>query len=98
VEGLLSPWHIALLVVILLLVFGPKRLPELGSSIGKTITGFKQGIAEAQEEIRNPADQVTTPAAAPVQAAPLAPAPAVETVPQPASAPTLSVVDAEEPR
>jgi sec-independent protein translocase protein TatA len=63
VEGLIAPWHIAILVVILLLVFGPKRLPELGSSIGKTITGFKHGLAEAQDEIRGTHDQVITPAA-----------------------------------
>jgi sec-independent protein translocase protein TatA len=98
VEGLISPWHIALLVVILLLVFGPKRLPELGSAVGKTITGFKQGIAEAQDEIHRTPDQTIAPTAAPVQAAPVTTAAAVETVPQPAGAPTLSVVDSGESR
>jgi sec-independent protein translocase protein TatA len=99
VEGLISPWHIALLVVILLLVFGPKRLPELGSAVGKTITGFKQGIAEAQDEIRRTPDQTIAPTTvAPVQAIPVTTAAAIETVPQPADAPTLSVVDSGESR
>lgn len=44
--------EIGILVVIALLVFGPKRLPELGSSVGKAITGFKKGLKESEEEIR----------------------------------------------
>lgn len=48
----IGPWEIAILLVIILLVFGPKRLPELGSSLGKAITGFKRGIKDSEEEIR----------------------------------------------
>ena len=48
----IGPWEIAILLVIILLVFGPKRLPELGSSLGKAITGFKRGIKDSEQEIR----------------------------------------------
>jgi sec-independent protein translocase protein TatA len=97
VEGLISPWHIAILVVILLLVFGPKRLPELGQAVGKTITGFKHGLAEAQEEIRGTHDQVAATAAVPVPAAaPVASSVVAEPAAQPVGAPTLTVVDAGE--
>jgi sec-independent protein translocase protein TatA len=48
----IGPWEIAILLVIVLLVFGPKRLPELGSSLGKAITGFKRGIKDSEQEIR----------------------------------------------
>jgi sec-independent protein translocase protein TatA len=99
VEGLIAPWHIAILVIILLLVFGPKRLPELGQAVGKTITGFKHGLAEAQDEIRGTHEQVIAPAAVPATAAePVAAASAtvVEPAGQPVEAPSLTVVGSRE--
>ncbi len=56
----IGPWEIAILLVIVLLVFGPKRLPELGSSLGKAITGFKKGIKESEEEIRKAVSEEST--------------------------------------
>lgn len=41
---LFSPLHIIILLVIALLVFGPKRLPEIGSGLGKSIREFKQSM------------------------------------------------------
>jgi sec-independent protein translocase protein TatA len=38
------------LVVLLVLLFGAKKLPELGSSVGRSIKNFKKGLAEVQEE------------------------------------------------
>lgn len=48
----IGPWEIAILVILLLVIFGPKRLPELGSGLGKAITGFKRGLKESEGEIR----------------------------------------------
>ncbi len=42
--GLDNPLHIAVLVVILLLVFGARRLPEIGRSLGSGMREFKQGV------------------------------------------------------
>jgi sec-independent protein translocase protein TatA len=42
--GLDNPIHIAFLVVILLLVFGAKRLPEMGRSLGTGMRGFKDSL------------------------------------------------------
>ena len=42
--GLDNPLHIAFLLVILLLVFGAKRLPEMGRSLGSGLRGFKEAI------------------------------------------------------
>ena len=56
----IGPWEIAILLVIVLLVFGPKRLPELGSSLGKAITGFKKGIKESEQEIRKAVSEEST--------------------------------------
>jgi sec-independent protein translocase protein TatA len=42
--GLENPLHIAMVLVVLLLVFGAKRLPEMGKSLGEGLRGFKQSI------------------------------------------------------
>jgi sec-independent protein translocase protein TatA len=43
--GLDNPIHLALLLVILLLVFGAKRLPEMGKSLGHGLRGFKDAVS-----------------------------------------------------
>jgi sec-independent protein translocase protein TatA len=42
--GLDNPIHIAFLLIVLLLVFGAKRLPEMGHSLGTGLRGFKEAI------------------------------------------------------
>ena len=42
--GLIRPMHLLVLLVIVLIIFGPGKLPELGSSIGKAIRGFKKSM------------------------------------------------------
>jgi sec-independent protein translocase protein TatA len=48
VEGIFQPTHLLLIFGIALLVFGPKKLPELGKGIGETIKGFKSAIKERE--------------------------------------------------
>jgi sec-independent protein translocase protein TatA len=48
--GLDNPLHIAFLVVILLLIFGAKRLPEIGRSLGSGMREFKDSISGAQAQ------------------------------------------------
>ncbi|MGH7189534.1 MAG: twin-arginine translocase TatA/TatE family subunit [Acetobacteraceae bacterium] len=43
--GLLAPSHIIILGIVLLLIFGPKRLPEMGRSLGHGMREFKNSIA-----------------------------------------------------
>ncbi len=43
--GLDNPLHIAIVLVVVLLVFGAKRLPEMGKSLGEGIRGFKETIS-----------------------------------------------------
>jgi sec-independent protein translocase protein TatA len=57
--GLDNPLHIAILLMLLLLVFGAKRLPEMGRSLGSGLRGFKDAISG-----EHPAELTTTPAAA----------------------------------
>lgn len=41
---LLQPWHLIVLAVVAFLVFGAKRLPELGKGLGEGLKGFKEGL------------------------------------------------------
>jgi sec-independent protein translocase protein TatA len=43
-EGLFQPMHLMVIFGLALLVFGPKKLPELGKGIGESIRGFKSAI------------------------------------------------------
>jgi sec-independent protein translocase protein TatA len=43
--GLDNPIHLAFILVLLLLVFGAKRLPEMGKSLGSGLRGFKESIS-----------------------------------------------------
>ncbi len=44
-----SPWELIIVLVILLLVFGAKRLPEIGRGLGRGIREFRGGLAEREE-------------------------------------------------
>jgi sec-independent protein translocase protein TatA len=73
-----SPPDIALILGIALLVFGPKRLPELGHAIGQGIGNFKKSLNDAETATRAPiATATTVPVAA--NQAPAAAEPAKET-------------------
>jgi sec-independent protein translocase protein TatA len=58
--GWIGPWEIAILLVIVLLVFGPKRLPEMGRSLGKGMREFKNSITGKEEDSAPPELTVTT--------------------------------------
>ena len=48
--GGISVWQLLILLAIVVLVFGTKRLGNLGQDLGKAIKGFKQGINDKDEE------------------------------------------------
>ena len=50
IEGLFQPTHLLLIFGIALLVFGPKKLPELGKGIGEGIRGFKSAMKTEEEK------------------------------------------------
>lgn len=49
--GGLGIWEIFFILVILLLVFGPRRLPELGGALGKGIREFKRSVSDIRSEL-----------------------------------------------
>ncbi len=59
-EGLLQPTHLLIIFAIALLIFGPKKLPELGKGIGDGFRALKEGMKE------KPAETTSTTTAATV--------------------------------
>ena len=45
-EGLFQPTHLIIILVTALVVFGPSRVSDVGSSLGKAIRGFKKSMSE----------------------------------------------------
>ena len=69
----LKPWHVIVLLVVVLLLFGAKRLPDLAKSVGESLKIFKAEIKDLTEDDKpaNPtAPPVATPPATPPAAAP----------------------------
>lgn len=58
--GEFSLTHLLLLGLIVLIFFGPSRLPQLGQSLGKAIRGFKQGLTELDAEAKALPPEKTT--------------------------------------
>ncbi len=69
---LLQPWHLIVLAVVAFLLFGAKRLPELGKGLGEGLKGFREGIRGITDPVppAQPAQQQNA------ATAPAAPAPA----------------------
>ncbi len=78
--GLDNPIHLALLLMIMLLVFGAKRLPEMGRSLGDGLRGFKEAV--------NPQAPVSTEDRAPTAAHLLAATAAPIATPEPVNSQT----------
>jgi sec-independent protein translocase protein TatA len=87
--GLSNPIHIAFVLVLLLLVFGAKRLPEMGRSLGSGMRGFKETLAgEGEPHEATAVDSpILTPALTP------AVTPAVMPAVMPASEPVMPTAE-----
>jgi sec-independent protein translocase protein TatA len=44
--GVLQPWHVIVILVIVLVVFGPGKLPQLGKAVGDTMRDFKKAVSD----------------------------------------------------
>jgi len=70
--GLTQPWHIVLILLLALLLFGGKRLPEIGRSLGSGMREFKDSISgnsppEPQQPQELPPAEPTTTASQPTE-------------------------------
>ena len=59
--GSLSPWHWAILAVVVILLFGAKKLPDAARSLGKSMRIFKSELREMQTENKAEAPSIENP-------------------------------------
>lgn len=62
-DNLFTPSHLIIILVIALLIFGPRKLPELGKGLGEGLRGFKDGIKGTTDAAKQ--ETVTKTEAAP---------------------------------
>ncbi len=53
-EGLFQPMHLLIIFFIALLIFGPKKLPELGKGIGEGIRALKDSMSGSSDQAKSP--------------------------------------------
>ncbi len=49
-RGLFQPMHLLIILLIVLIIFGPGKLPEIGAGLGKAIRGFKKSISHDEKD------------------------------------------------
>ena len=59
--GVLGPWEIVLICLIVLLVFGGKKIPELMKGLGKGVKSFKQGMSDVEKELNEVTKELEEP-------------------------------------
>lgn len=63
--GSFSIWHWLIVLVIILLIFGTKKLRNVGQDLGGAVKGFKEGIKEGEADVAKPAVTSESPAVPP---------------------------------
>ncbi len=86
--AMLGGWEIVLILAVVLILFGAKKLPELAKGLGTGIKEFKKATREVTDEIHNAMDDTTPVRRLPPTPAPSQPEPEQQTVPQSSPTPT----------
>ena len=58
--GSISIWHWLIVLLVIVLVFGTKKLRNVGHDLGSAVKGFKEGIKEASGDTTNPPQSITS--------------------------------------
>jgi sec-independent protein translocase protein TatA len=56
----MGPWELALIFLVVLLLFGAKRLPDIAQGMGKGIREFKKAVKDTQGEIKSSMNEIKT--------------------------------------
>lgn len=58
--GVIGPWEIALIALVVLLLFGGKKIPELMKGLGKGVKSFKDGMKDVEGELKEIQDEMNS--------------------------------------
>ena len=56
--GVIGPWEIVLICLVIVLLFGGKKIPELMKGVGKGVKSFKDGMSEVEKELKDTTKEV----------------------------------------
>ena len=56
--GVIGPWQIVIIALVILLLFGGKKIPELMKGLGKGVKSFKEGMNEIEDQINQADDSL----------------------------------------
>jgi sec-independent protein translocase protein TatA len=54
----LGHWELLIILVLVMIIFGAGKLPEIGAGLGKSIRNFKKGVAEVETEIKEEPEKI----------------------------------------
>lgn len=60
--GVVGPWQVVIIALVILLLFGGKKIPELMKGLGKGVKSFKEGMAEVEDQINEADKMIKEPA------------------------------------
>ena len=63
--GVVGPWQVVIIALVILLLFGGKKIPELMHGLGKGMKSFKQGMNEVEKQIEDIDKDINAPAKTP---------------------------------
>ena len=59
--GVVGPWQIVIIALVILLLFGGKKIPELMRGLGQGVKSFKKGMSEVENEIKDAEIELNKP-------------------------------------
>lgn len=59
--GVVGPWQLIIIVFVILLLFGGKKIPELMKGLGKGVKSFKEGMAEIDDQLNETEKMLNEP-------------------------------------
>ncbi|MCQ2178202.1 MAG: twin-arginine translocase TatA/TatE family subunit [Bacteroidales bacterium] len=59
--GVVGPWQVVIIALVILLLFGGKKIPELMKGLGKGVKSFKEGISEIDDQINQAETELKKP-------------------------------------
>ena len=63
--GVVGPWQVVIIALVILLLFGGKKIPELMKGLGKGMKSFKEGMNEVEKQIEDVDRDLNSPAKSP---------------------------------
>lgn len=63
--GIIGPWQVLIIALVIVLLFGGKKIPELMKGVGKGVKSFKEGMSEVEKDIKDIKQEVESSAKEP---------------------------------